>query len=292
MLPFTSRTIPMPTGRKDLNVEKLLVWSWLYAYFMTPEQADAFLECAETGLPVISSDIASHHETYTIFNREYPWSPSCKEFEKYAWVNAYLKTGEKETITETVQVSDFSAFEDLIKSYFDMTEDNVDVELMDEDGEEDFPVPETRYKEETIQREIEKDIGNILHATTELLWEGQYDASKEATISINIPCGRLIETMDLRQMDANGFFYDAEEKLAAFDTSITQKINGVVVRKDILDAFLDHTGLKLVWLVDAEKEIHARDFSMISWSDWEAVFVYERDHIVGDIHWLPEGNRW
>jgi len=98
--------------------------------------------------------------------------------------------------------------------------------------------------------------------------------------------------MDLRQMDANGFFYDAEEKLAAFDTSITQKINGVVVRKDILDAFLDHTGLKLVWLVDAEKEIHAGDFSMISWSDWEAVFVYERDHIVGDIHWLPEGNRW
>ena len=280
------------TGRKNLDIEKLCVWSWLYAYFMTPEQADAFLECAETGLPVISSDIASHHETYTIFNREYPWSPSCKEFEKYAWVNAYLKTGEKETITETVQVSDFSAFEDLIKSYFDMTEDNVDVELMDEDGEEDFPVPETRYKEETIQREIEKDIGNILHATTELLWEGQYDASKEATISINIPCGRLIETMDLRQMDANGFFYDAEEKLAAFDTSITQKINGVVVRKDILDAFLDHTGLKLVWLVDAEKEIHARDFSMISWSDWEAVFVYERDHIVGDIHWLPEGNRW
>ena len=40
MLPFTSRTIPIPTGRKDLNVEKLLVWSWLYAYFVTPEQAD------------------------------------------------------------------------------------------------------------------------------------------------------------------------------------------------------------------------------------------------------------
>ena len=107
-----------------------------------------------------------------------------------------------------------------------------------------------------------------------------------------MPCGKLIETMNLRQMDADGFFYDIEGKLAAFDTTITQNINSVVVRKDILDSFLDQTGLKLVWLVDAEKEIHARDFSTISWSDWEAVFVYEGDHIVGDIHWLPEGNRW
>lgn len=93
-------------------------------------------------------------------------------------------------------------------------------------------------------------------------------------------------------MDANGFFYDAEGKLAAFDTNLTQKVNSVVIRKDILDSFLSQTGWKLVWLVDAGKEIHAGDFSIISGSDWEAVFVYEGDAVMGDIHLLPEGNRW
>ena len=137
-----------------------------------------------------------------------------------------------------------------------------------------------------------KSIGKILLATTELRWEEEYDASKEEAISINYPCCKLIETMGLRQMDSDGFFYDAEGILAAFDTNITQNINSVVVRKDILDSFLSQTRLKLVWLVDAEKEIHERDFSVKNWSDWEAVFIYEGDHIVGDLHWLPDGNRW
>lgn len=71
--------------------------------------------------------------------------------------------------------------------------------------------------------------------------------------------------------------------MAAFDTGLTQKINSVVVRKDILDNFLDKAGMKHVWLVDAEKEIHARDRSITKWSDWEAVFVYKGDGITGEI---------
>ena len=130
------------TGRKNLDIEKLCVWSWLYAYFMTSEQADAFLKCSEKGLTVISRDIASHHETYTIFNREYPWSPSCKEFDEYAWVNVHLKTGEKETVTEMVQVPDFSALEALLQRYRGMTEEykdvSDDVELMDKHGKDVF----------------------------------------------------------------------------------------------------------------------------------------------------------
>ena len=116
---------------------------------MTPDQADEFLNCAEKGLTVISNDIASHHETYTIFNREYPWAPSCKEFDEYAWVNAHLKTGEK----ETVQVSDYSSFAAFLQRYRGMTEDDenvsYDVELMGEDGDDIFPVSEIKYKEET-----------------------------------------------------------------------------------------------------------------------------------------------
>ena len=211
------------TGRKNLDNDKLLTWSWLYAYFMTPEQAREFSKCAEKELSVITDNISSHHETYSVFNREYPWSPSCYEFEKDAWIDTRIKTGEKE-------------------------------------------------------------ISKILYATTDLLWEEQYDATKEEPISQSFPCGKLIRDMGLRQLVADGFFYDINGKLAAFDTDLTQKINCVVVRKDILDEFLVKTGMKLVWLVEAEKRIYVRNYPQPSWSDWEAVFVYEGDRVAGEFH--------
>ena len=134
------------------------------------------------------------------------------------------------------------------------------------------------------KREIKKKIGKILHATADLLWEEEYDATKEESISRSFPCAQLIEMMDLRQQTEDGFYYDTSGNLAAFDTDLTQSINSVVVRKDILDTFLAKTGMKLIWLVDAEKEIHAGDYSITRWSDWEAVFIYEEDSITGELH--------
>ena len=196
------------TGRKDLNVEKLSVWAWLYAYFMTRQQADEFKSCAEKGLPIISSDTASHHDTYTVFNREYPWSPSCVKFENGAWVEASVKTGE--TIIETVQVPDFSPLDELLRKYGVITDDadkTPEEELLDEkeagditDDLRDFKLSEGAYKEETRQREVVRKIGSILHATTDLLWEEEYDATKEETISRSFPCGELIATMKLHSI--------------------------------------------------------------------------------------------
>ncbi len=167
-----------------------------------------------------------------------------------------------------------------MRKYQSSDEDNEQIE------EEDFEIPEVQFEEKSRKREIEKEIGKILHATTDLLWEEEYDATKETAISISLPCAKLIEIMNLRQQKADGFYYDPNGTLAAFDTDLTQKINSVVVRKDILDTFLDKIGMKLVWLVDAEKEVHAGDYSITKWSDWEAVFTYERDSIAGEIRRL------
>ena len=239
------------TGRKDLDAEKLLVWSWLYAYFVSPKQADELSQCAEIGRSVITRNTASNNKTYTVFNREYPWSPSCRELDAHAWVDVQIKTGKYETVTETA----------------------------------------IQLKEKIRKREIEKRIGKILHATTDLLWEEEYDATKENAISQSLPCSKLIAIMNLRQQREDGFYYDSNGMLAAFDTDLTQKVNSVVVRKDILDTFLGKTGMKLVWLVDAEKEIHAEGYSITKWSDWEAVFTYEGDGIAGEIHRLQGKGR-
>lgn len=275
------------TGRKDLNTEKLLVWSWLYAYFVSPEQADELFRCAGNGQSVITHDTASHHETSSVFNREYPWSPSCKELNSYAWVDAQIKTGEYETVKEIIEVPDISLIEALFCEAGDLVEDKEQKEEeFAEDGEEDFEIPAIQFEERIRKREIEKEIGKILHATTDLLWEAEYDATKENAISQSLPCSRLIETMSLRQQQEDGFYYDSNGMLAAFDTDLTQKVNSVIVRKDILDTFLSKTGMKLVWLVDAEKEIHAGDYSITKRSDWEAVFICEGDSIAGEIHRL------
>lgn len=276
------------TGRKDLDTEKLLVWSWLYAYFVSPEQADELFRCAENGQSVITHDTASHHETSSVFNREYPWSPSCRELNAYAWVDVQIKTGQYETVTETVQIPDISSIEALLYKYRGLDEDENQERFLDdgEDEEEDVEVPRIEFKERIRKREIEKEIGKILHATTDLLWEAEYDATKENAISQSLPCAKLIEIMNLRQQQEDGFYYDSNGMLAAFDTDLTQNVNSVVVRKDILDTFLDKIGMKLVWLVDAEKEIHAGDYSITKWSDWEAVFTYEGDAIAGEIHRL------
>ena len=277
------------TGRKDLNVEKLLVWSWLFAYFVTPEQEDEFFNCAGKGLSVITSETRSHHETYKVFNREYPWSPSCRGFEEYAWINSEIKTGEFETVTEIIRDPDVFSLDSLLKKYGfgDEDSDKADTGVVADDIDDDiFDVSDVRYKEVKRKREIKKDIGKILHATTDLIWEEEYDATKEDAISYSLPCAKLIEEMELKQLAADGFFYDAAGKLAAFDTNLTQQVNSVVVRKDILDSFLAKTDMKLIWLVDAEKEIHSSDYSIAAWSDWEAVFGYDGQKITGDFKLL------
>lgn len=267
------------TKDKDLITEKLQEWSWLYAYFVSKEQAEELTKCSEKGLSVISSEISSHHDAYTIYNREYPWSPSCRIFKECAWVDAYIKTGEYETVTETRQIPDFSKIDAIIRQYSG-NDDGL------EDEYDDFEAPGILMKEMSRHREIKKVIGKIMHATTDLIWEEQYDASKEETISQSMPCAELIEVMDLRQLTADGFFYDPDGKLAAFDVDLTQKVNTVVVRKDILDLFLERTGYMLVWLVDAEKEIHKDNRPIESWSEWEAVFVYVGCSISGEIRRL------
>ncbi len=296
------------TGHRDLNKKRLLVWSWLYAYFVTPEQSVELSNCFEKGVSIVTSQIASHHETYTAFNREYPWSPSCHKFKEYAWVDVRIPTGEVEIVNETIQVPDMSSFNLLLKKYnlydeeaslnesklcFIETEYSQAIKEYNSErntsaNTEDNTVSELeiQYKTITKERRIEKEIGKILHATSELLWEEEYDATKEDAISQSFPCAKLIEVMGLRQLVADGFLFDSEGKLAAFDTNRTQQCNSVVVRKDILDSFLAKTGMKLIWIVDAEKEIHAEDYTISNWSNWEALFEYEGNGIIGELHKL------
>ena len=280
------------TGRKDLGVEKLAVRSWQYAYFMTLEQVKEFKRCAEKGLSVFGDGIASRNEVHTLYNREFPWSPSCWEIEKNEWIDARVNTGEIDTISDIVEDSSFNGYEQFLSIYDGRMK-------YDEDFTENAPFEELGYLEsmdpsdvvlrkENHQQEVYKEIGKILHSTIEFVWGTEYDASKEGVISRSFPCGKLIDIMGLKQLDVDGFFYDKHNNLAAFDTNMTQKVKSVVVRKDIIDGFLSQTDMKLAWLVEAEKEIHGEDYMIENWSQWEAVLVYDGENVDGEINMVRD----
>jgi len=280
----------LDTGRKDLKHEKLMVWSWLYAYFVTPEQEEAFAQSVDKGVDLRTHELDSHNETYVVFNREYPWSPSCKSFKEYAWIDIHIKTGDKETVMESRMIPDLAPIENFLKrlGYYGDEEleevlcspDEVDTQ----DNTDDFEIPEIEYKEVIVEKEVEKEIGKVLHASSDLLWEEEFDASKSEAISWSVPCAELIETLHLRQLKSDGFYYDEIGKLAAFDTDITQHRGGVVVRKDLLDTFLMDRGMSLIWILNAGKEIHASDLKISQWSEWTALLSYDKTDIKGNVY--------
>ena len=70
-------------------------WALTYAFFI-PEKAFTFLSKGDNWKRSFPWSILHRHETYTVFNREYPWSISCNE----------LRTAEQENPLFDVETSD------------------------------------------------------------------------------------------------------------------------------------------------------------------------------------------
>ena len=98
----------------------------------------------------------------------------------------------------------------------------------------------------------------------------------------------MVEQMKLRQRQCDGFYFDSDNRLAAYDLSITQNQNTVVVRKDVLDAFLTMNGYELIWMVHSEKEIHTDSRNLASWSTWEGLLAYDGEALSGEVNIMKE----
>lgn len=217
------------SGREQLKAERLLTWSWLYAYFVTEEQFEQFQVAATDRVDFSSSkSIGLDPQSYSVFNREYPWSPSCDLLNKSSSVESGVVLNMPEEKEVEQEVLNVEFLEQYLKS-------------LDADSNQVFSDQELNqhlFKKEIVRKPVLKQIGEIIHASMNLVWESEYDASKDNTLSMNVPCPMLIEQLHLHQADIDGLYYDSNEKIAAFDLNISQKESGVVLRKDLLDAFL------------------------------------------------------
>ena len=236
------------SGREQLKAERLLTWSWLYAYFVTEEQFEQFQVAATDRVDFSSSKgIGLDPQSYSVFNREYPWSPSCDLLNKSSSVESGVVLNMPEEKEVEQEVLNVEFLEQYLKS-------------LDADSNQVFSDQELNqhlFKKEIVRKPVLKQIGEIIHASMNLVWESEYDASKDNTLSMNVPCPMLIEQLHLHQADIDGLYYDSNEKIAAFDLNISQKESGVVLRKDLLDAFLKKNNLNLIWFVRASKELHS-----------------------------------
>lgn len=274
------------TGRYDLAHDKLMVWNWLYGYFVSEKQLATLKEYATKGVDLLCQDIIRIPETYTLYNREYPWSAGSASILEHQYKDVSLPTGETKTITTTVEMLDFSAYEKLLDKYMEKSDEG---ENLDDSGQEtvdseisiDIPVvPKTYTREEPVT----VNLGKILNTTQDLLWEEEFDASKEESLSYSHPCAELITTLGLRQTIYDGYYYDADGTLVAFDTDLTKQKAGLVIRKSVLDKFLSEKKLHLVWFVNAAKEIHDSTLMITNYTDWSGLLVYTGDSVEGEYY--------
>lgn len=215
--------------------ERLQVWSWNYAYFVNRCQIK-HLEDASNGKMDFSkfSQIGYNPEMYNVFNREYPWSPSCQKVNN-----------------------------DIVK------------------------ILSLIVKKDDNHSSIE-DI-KLMHTGVDIIWESEFDASKPETISWSVPCPELIAFFHLKQMKFDGIYYDGKEQLAVYDLGLSQNEDGIVIRKDLLDEFLERFSYSLIWFVHASKEIHGGPDSMIQkQAERSGIVIYDGKKLTSNIYQVKE----
>lgn len=271
------------TGRSNLASDKLMVWNWLYGYFVTDEQLTILKEYASKKVNLLNSDITTIPETYTLYSREYPWSSGSKSILDWQWKNIELNTGETKLVTKTVEEPQFSFIDALLKKYsgeVDDEEADCEVEM---DFDEEFKIP-TVTKTYTREEPVTIELGRVLNATQDLLWEEEFDASKEDTLSYSHPCAEIINALNLRQKKHDGYYFNEAGELIAFDTDLTKQKAGMIIRKDALDRFLEITKLHLVWFIKASKEVHGKTLMITKFTDWTGLLEYSGDSVQGEYY--------
>ena len=123
---------------------------------------------------------------------------------------------------------------------------------------------------------------NAFTAAINFIWEEEYDASQEESISLLLPAGQIIQEMYLYEKDVNGIFYRNEELVALDLTLLGNKDKEIVIRKDVFDEFLEKTGFQAFWRVIGEKQFFfgARNQK---WQKRAGYFKYNKEKIVGSM---------
>lgn len=133
-----------------------------------------------------------------------------------------------------------------------------------------------------IETEYNSEIVSAVPASLNVLWEEECDASQDEATSFMIPTGQIIQEMSLYEKEVDGIYY-YEDVVAALDLSIIgNEHKELVIRKSILDQYIERTDAKFFWTVVGEKQYFLGGHNQ-KWQRREGYFIYEKDQINGRI---------
>lgn len=255
---------------------KISEWNLVYAYFITEDNKNKLSSIADRNIDFITSDLNDNPNSYALYNREYPWSKGMNSLEDWCNHKIRVRIGETRTVTQKREIPlfDSQVIERLLRKY--SGESSTEENDIDENLE-----PEIQVQEFTEEEEIIETIDNIMSASMRLLWEEEYDASKEDSINIEMPSIDFLRTMGLKQLEYDGYFFDQNGKLAAFDTTLTNQKVGLVVRKELLEEYLRQKELRLIWIARGAKDIQEKE---TTFCEWVGLYAYESGHPEGHLY--------
>ena len=228
------------------------IWSLSSAFLV--HKAD--LDRLESGLKNVHlrKEEFPEYRSYQLYNREYYWAPSASSVLREEWHQLEAPTGE----TRTVHIDFPEGGDDLLRTF------------LFEYGS--FP--------HEYQEEISASICKIKPTYCQYLWEEEYDASQEEATSYDLPCRDILEQLSLSQRENDGFFFDSNGILVAFDSDLCGLNCGLLIRKDYLERFLRMNELVLFWECLGEKQFFKDSQSQI-WTEWEGLFILRNGSIEG-----------
>lgn len=207
-----------------------------------------------------------HQNIYWLFNREFGWASGYKALEKDAWLDYEVETGN----FETVRLPNFRTY--IIDDFYD--------------GENEQSVEHNQVKYKEYKKPIKKLLAKVMNASNRFLWEEQYDASQNEATSFDMPCGLLIDDLELEQQEYDGYYYDKNNEIVAFYSRDSEKFDGshkLLIRKKHLDKFLDRNQLSMFWICFGEKRFMVQEIRNQEWSEWSGFLTLTDNGIVGDI---------
>lgn len=234
------------------------IWCMAHASFIRPTSLSVLKKHRKLYL---KSDFPKGRSLYQLFNREYAWSPGYFSFFKDSWVDYEIKSEEYHIEKELHEIPDFEHLK------------------YDDAGNVTIPF---------VTKEVEKRIPkNIIHidimpAYSRFVWEEEYDASQNETTAFYVPCQELLQSLDLEQKQADGFYCSKNGELVCFDGNLCDIYNGLLIREDYLNKFLFENDLKIFWTCIGEKQFFTGDMSQ-EWCSWKGLYFLENQTITGDM---------
>ncbi|CAM4124696.1 hypothetical protein [Jeotgalicoccus halotolerans] len=232
-----------------------IIWTISQAYLVPTKDLNSLKQHLDTKNFMGRWFPEGYSSKYELFNREYSWAPGIKDLVSESWIEYEKDTGKFESKEDT-----------FMKPYFN--------------SDDEFILEEVT---ETVTEPIKKKVADILPTSLHFLWEQQYDASQKESTNFTIPSAYLINKLGLEQREIDGYYYNNNNELVAFDRELSKKGTGLVIRKTALEYLLEEKDLSVFWTCIGEKQFIKGEITGQEYSEWSGFHYLENNEIIGQM---------